>query len=205
MRLPSLPICDFLAAEYGANHFKKQGRLAFRRMPKHSRRGVPDIIVIKDGQFIGLEVKRPGTYQSPEQKAFKHDVATAGGRYHVVRSIEDVTTCNLPRRPYPDVRNRNRNSQINSWWAVAPVLPRVWRVAPRALTLRFDALFATDVARTHFFAHSLLGIRRTTGNHRRDGHDRCGRNSIYDPHLRSFLLNDRCLNSATFSFVPEAS
>jgi hypothetical protein len=74
---------------------KSKDGWSFRRMPKHSRRGVPDIIVIKDGQFIGLEVKRPGTYQSPEQNVFEKDVSAAGGRYHVVRSIDDVVAIGL--------------------------------------------------------------------------------------------------------------
>ena len=64
-------------------------------MPKHSRRGVPDIIVVKQGQFIGLEVKRQGTCQSPEQKAFEKDVAHAGGQYYVVRSVDDVIAIGL--------------------------------------------------------------------------------------------------------------
>ena len=53
-------------------------------------KGVPDIIIVKKGQFIGLEVKRPGTYQSPEQKTFECELTDAGGQYHVVRSIDDV-------------------------------------------------------------------------------------------------------------------
>ncbi len=96
-------ICDYLA--YRNVFFWRQNTAptiskgkdgwAFRRMPKHSRRGVPDIIVVKQGQFIGLEVKRPGTSQSPEQKAFQADLEAAGGRYCVVRSIDDVQAMGL--------------------------------------------------------------------------------------------------------------
>jgi hypothetical protein len=63
---------------------------AFRRLPKYSLKGVPDIIVIKDGRFIGLEVKRQGGYQSPEQKEFERLCNEHAGEYHVVRSIDDV-------------------------------------------------------------------------------------------------------------------
>jgi hypothetical protein len=33
---------------------------SFRRLPKYARRGVPDIIVVQRGRFIGLEVKQAG-------------------------------------------------------------------------------------------------------------------------------------------------
>jgi hypothetical protein len=52
-------VCDYLALR---RHFfwrqntmprfdKERG--AFMRMPKHAIKGVPDVIVIKDGRFIG--------------------------------------------------------------------------------------------------------------------------------------------------------
>ena len=79
-------ICDYLA--YRKVFFWRQNTApsvnkskdgwSFRRMPKHSRRGVPDIIIIEGGQFIGLEVKRLRTYQSPEQKEFERAVLAAG-------------------------------------------------------------------------------------------------------------------------------
>jgi hypothetical protein len=34
--------------------------------------------------------KRPGTYQSPDQKAFQADAEKAGAHYAAVRSIDDV-------------------------------------------------------------------------------------------------------------------
>lgn len=67
----------------------------FRSAPKFSRSGVPDIVIIKNGKFIGLEVKRKGTYQSAEQKKFQEDLENAGGRYYVVRSIDDVEKIDL--------------------------------------------------------------------------------------------------------------
>ena len=62
----------------------------FRCMPKYAMRGVPDIIVVHVGRLCFLEVKRPGTYQSVEQKEFQKQAKDAGALYAVVRSIEDV-------------------------------------------------------------------------------------------------------------------
>jgi len=42
----------------------------FRRMPKYAMRGVPDIILVHVSRPYFLEVKRTGTYQSPEQRSF---------------------------------------------------------------------------------------------------------------------------------------
>lgn len=62
----------------------------FRRMAAHTMKGTPDIILIKDGIFIGLEVKRPGGKQSDDQKEFEKNCLKAGGKYHIVTSLEDV-------------------------------------------------------------------------------------------------------------------
>lgn len=60
----------------------------------YGTKGVPDICVIKAG-FIGLEVKRPGGKQSPDQKLFEEALIAAGGRYHVVDSIDEVVALGL--------------------------------------------------------------------------------------------------------------
>lgn len=67
----------------------------FRKMPKHSRRGVPDIIVIRKGTVIFLEVKRPGGKLSPDQEDFKDDCIRESVQYHVVTSIDDVAKIGL--------------------------------------------------------------------------------------------------------------
>lgn len=66
-------------------------------MPKHSLRGVPDIILIKQGygQFVGLEVKRKDGNLSVEQMDFRDKCAKIGAGYYVVRSIEDVQALGL--------------------------------------------------------------------------------------------------------------
>lgn len=62
----------------------------FRAMPKYTMKGIPDIIIIQKGRFIGLEVKTPKTKQSERQVEFEKNCIKAGGQYHVVRSIDDV-------------------------------------------------------------------------------------------------------------------
>ncbi len=64
-------------------------------MPKYSMRGVADIIVVHVGRPYFLEVKRQGTYQSPDQKTFQATAEKAGARYAVVRSIDDVMALGL--------------------------------------------------------------------------------------------------------------
>lgn len=93
-------ICDYLALK--KYFFWRQNVIpvmnpdgSMRRLPKYVKKGVPDIILIKDGLFIGLEVKRKNTYQSKEQKDFEADVTEAGGQYYVVRSVDDVISLKL--------------------------------------------------------------------------------------------------------------
>lgn len=63
----------------------------FRRMPKFSMTGLPDIIVIKDGGiFVGLEVKKPKGKQNENQEKFEELIKSKGGEYYVVTSLEDV-------------------------------------------------------------------------------------------------------------------
>lgn len=67
----------------------------FRKLPKHAKCGVPDIIVIKKGQFIGLEVKSAIGKQSEDQKKFEIHTTDNGGFYYIVRSVEDVKKLGL--------------------------------------------------------------------------------------------------------------
>lgn len=97
-------ILDYLAAR---RHFavrlnnippfnrNADGSIVMRRLPKHTPRGLADIIVVHIGRPFFLEVKRPGTYQSPDQKAFQAEAEAAGAHYAVVRSIDDVQALGL--------------------------------------------------------------------------------------------------------------
>lgn len=70
-------------------------RQAFRAQPKYTPKGIADILVIKDGFAIFLEVKRPKTYQSKEQKVFEQMCKDAGAEYYTVRSIDDLKEVGL--------------------------------------------------------------------------------------------------------------
>lgn len=94
-----MAICDYLS--YKGYMFWRQNtnpifdKDHFRSMPKYSMNGVPDIILIKDGKFIGLEVKQPKGKQSENQVIFMHKVRKVGGEYHLVTSIDDIIALGL--------------------------------------------------------------------------------------------------------------
>lgn len=52
--------------------------------------GSPDIIAVKDGVFIGIEVKGTGGKQSEYQKQFEERLTKAGGKYILAYSLDDV-------------------------------------------------------------------------------------------------------------------
>jgi len=94
-----LAICDYLA--YKHYFFWRQNVMPiydkdhFRAMPKYSKNGLPDIFLIKDGQFIGIEVKRPKGKQSENQIIFERECKQNGGKYHVVTSLDDIVALGL--------------------------------------------------------------------------------------------------------------
>lgn len=96
-----LSICDYLALKKyffwrqntGAILNHKTGN--FKSMPKHSMNGIPDIILIKDGIFWGLEVKREKGVQSENQKIFEELCNKNGAKYFIVKSIDDVKKIGL--------------------------------------------------------------------------------------------------------------
>ena len=52
--------------------------------------GAPDIIVVANGRYIGIEVKAPHGQLSKVQEHFKDNLILAGGHYIVARQLEDV-------------------------------------------------------------------------------------------------------------------
>ena len=52
--------------------------------------GLPDIIVIIKGRFVGLEIKQPKGRQSTEQKTFEQAIKKAGGFYFLIRSLAEA-------------------------------------------------------------------------------------------------------------------
>jgi len=63
-------------------------RKCFRKM--NSMKGIPDIICIINGRFLGIEVKTLTGKQSPDQKEFEKVCLKNGGVYCLARSVEDV-------------------------------------------------------------------------------------------------------------------
>lgn len=62
----------------------------FRRMSRFAKKGVPDIIVVIRGKFVGLEVKKHNGVQSKEQKDFEIECKKNNGYYRIVKSVEDA-------------------------------------------------------------------------------------------------------------------
>lgn len=65
-------------------------RKAFRKLPKYGIRGVPDIIIIENGLFFGVEIKTRTGRQSEHQKAFESRLRLKNGHYFICRSLEDA-------------------------------------------------------------------------------------------------------------------
>lgn len=57
----------------------------------YQSQGIPDIIAIKNGLFIGLEIKRPFfSTTSDIQKAIHDKIKSAGGRVFIVSYVAEV-------------------------------------------------------------------------------------------------------------------
>lgn len=61
------------------------------------RKGLPDLMVLMGGRFIGIELKsKTGTLEA-SQKELRPLLEAQGCAYHVIRSVEDLTSAiNLP-------------------------------------------------------------------------------------------------------------
>lgn len=64
-------------------------------MPKYSKRGVPDIVCVKEGKYVGIEVKTEKGALSEHRHDFGRGLMLAGGDYFVVRSVDDVINLRL--------------------------------------------------------------------------------------------------------------
>lgn len=54
--------------------------------------GVSDLILLKSNRFYGglcIEMKKPGSYQSPAQKEWQKDAEANGAKYVVCRSLDE--------------------------------------------------------------------------------------------------------------------
>ena len=93
-------ICDWLHEQgyffWRQNTMPIWDKNHFRALPKYTPRGLPDIMLIHEGTFTGIEVKnvRHGhpsyTDLSPYQKEMRDKIIKNGGAYHVVMSLAEV-------------------------------------------------------------------------------------------------------------------
>ena len=56
----------------------------------HQDAGTPDLLVCYGGRFVGMEIKLPGAYAKPIQRARLRQIEAAGGVAGVVRSVSDA-------------------------------------------------------------------------------------------------------------------
>lgn len=77
-------ILQYLKTAPGVMAWKDQAGL-------YQTQGVPDILAIKDGLFLGFEVKRPFFGElSAIQQSFHERIRAAGGRVYVVSYVSQV-------------------------------------------------------------------------------------------------------------------
>lgn len=97
-------ICDYLTLRrvffvrlnnLPAPYRDRAGVLQFRKLGKFARLGLADILAVKDGKAIFLEVKSETGRPSKDQLDFGRDAMAAGAEYRVVRSIDDVQAAGL--------------------------------------------------------------------------------------------------------------
>lgn len=56
----------------------------------YTMRGVADILICHNGRLIGFEIKSLKGIQSEEQKIFEKNLIASGGKYYLIKSIEDA-------------------------------------------------------------------------------------------------------------------
>jgi Holliday junction resolvase len=52
--------------------------------------GLSDLVAVRGGRVVHIEVKTPKGVQSDKQKRFQRKLEAAGGEYVLARSVEDV-------------------------------------------------------------------------------------------------------------------
>jgi len=83
--LNTVPVPTHIKARISGSFYKAVGRYDCT-----SVKGLPDIMVVYKGFFVGLEVKSKTGRQRPTQKDTQARIEKAAGFYFIVRSLEDV-------------------------------------------------------------------------------------------------------------------
>ena len=82
---------------HSANESHLRGKAAMMASVRKKREGMvpgfPDLMMLNNGSFWAFEVKAKGNYASDKQKAVGALIEANGGKWAVVRSIDDVKGC----------------------------------------------------------------------------------------------------------------
>ena len=73
---------DYLCIKGWFTYYNLQGLGAYR--------GIPDLIAVKSGRVLFIELKTARGRQSDHQKKFQADLEAAGGEYILCRGAEDL-------------------------------------------------------------------------------------------------------------------
>lgn len=84
----ALPPSAFIHHSPNGGHRAKSVAAQLKRLGTVA--GYPDLEIILDGRAYFLEVKRPGEYPKPAQRATHKAIRGAGGRVAIARSIDDA-------------------------------------------------------------------------------------------------------------------
>ncbi len=60
------------------------------KVPVHIHKGISDLIAVKDGRVLFIEIKTGRDKLRPDQQKFRADIESHGGRYIEARCLEDV-------------------------------------------------------------------------------------------------------------------
>lgn len=52
--------------------------------------GLSDLVAVKNGRVVHVEIKKPGGRQSEKQKEFQRRLESAGGEYVLAKGIEEI-------------------------------------------------------------------------------------------------------------------
>lgn len=62
----------------------------YRALPKGTKKGFPDIIILIQGRCLGIEIKTISGKQSEYQKEIESSFNQNGAYYYIVRSLEEM-------------------------------------------------------------------------------------------------------------------
>ncbi len=94
-------ICDYLALKgyffWRSNNIPVFDKGKFRAMPKYSLKGLPDIQMLHNGKYIGLEIKRQ-VHTNKKTNSYINQLETGknimlhGGMWYMVKSLDEFIT-----------------------------------------------------------------------------------------------------------------